>query len=183
MKNIVIRLVALYMVLSLVAVSIIPTYLTQGIALSKPENDSTLIFEKKDLQTLSRAKVFCSNIEEKALLQTIIEQISARGIITKQDILEICAATGWKLFNGKFEVTDGTFLLFPGLVLSSFIGYIGPVVYGSWYQGGYLDHLCNGFFIGGFAWGRQGFEMSGRLPIWYSDFQGRCCIGFYKVIE
>ena len=183
MKNTLIRTVALLMVISLVALSIIPTYLVQGIAQSKPENDSILILEKKDLRTLSRAKVICPNIEEKALIQTIIDQISAQGAITQQNILELSATTGWKLLNSKFEVNDGVFLLYPGLVPSFFIGYIGPVAYGRWIDGTYLEQNCNGFFIGGIVWGQQGFYYDARLPIWFSNFQGRCCVGFYKIVE
>ncbi|MCX6667023.1 MAG: hypothetical protein NTV74_02110 [Euryarchaeota archaeon] len=171
------------MILSLVALSIIPTYLSQGISQSKLENDSTLILEKKDLGILVRAKLLCPNIEEKALIQTIINQIYARGAITQQNISDICATTGWKLLNSEFEVDDSTFLLFPGLVPSLFIGYMGPVAYGRWIDGIYLEQWCNGFFIGGIiVWGRQGFHQEGRLPIWGSNLQGQCRVGFYKVV-
>jgi hypothetical protein len=183
MKNTLIRTIALCVVLSLVSLTIISAYLVQGISQSKQENDSTLILEKKDLRTLLRAKVLCQNNEEKAFLQTIIDQISAQGVITQQNILELCGTTGWKLLNSKFEVNDGVFLLYPGLVPSFFIGYIGPVVYGRWIDGTYLEQYCNGFFIGGIVWGRQGFYYDARLPIWFSNFQGRCCVGFYKVVE
>jgi len=86
MKNTLIRTIALCVVLSLVSLTIISAYLVQGISQSKQENDSTLILEKKDLRTLLRAKVLCQNNEEKAFLQTIIDQISAQGVITQQNI-------------------------------------------------------------------------------------------------
>ena len=142
-----------------------------------------VILDRNDLQLLSKAEKRSSSSEEKALLQLIIREISRSNGLTTQELENLCTPLGYQPFNGKFEVKDGTFSIYPGFICSYFVGYTGPVIYGRWNDGFYQGQCCNGFFVGGLICGRQGFYMSARLLLWFSDFKGWCCVGFYGLRE
>jgi len=171
--------IALILIFLFVFSTLIPITIVQGSKQSRIDKASKLILDRSDLQLLSKAEKRSSTLEEKALLQLIIREISKSNGLTMQELENLCKPLGYQPFNGKFEVGSGTFLVYPGFICAFFIGYIGPVIYGRWIDGFYQDQWCNGFFIGGLICGRQGLYMDARMWFWFSHFTGWCCVGFY----